>query len=81
MSDAASNLAVSADQAATAKAHEEGGEASHPLVESDGAETAMTYGPNANVPIVVIAVWICAMLGLGAYAVLYYVPDLSKWWR
>lgn len=52
-----------------------------PQVEStcDSAETLMTYDPNAHVPIVVIAVWAFAMLGLGAYALIYFVPDLKQW--
>lgn len=56
-------------------------EGAAPLVESssDSAETLMTYDPNAHVPIVVIAVWACAMLGLGAYALVYFVPDLKQW--
>ena len=39
----------------------------------------MAYDPNAHVPFVVIGVWVCALIGLGAYFVTYYVADLSKW--
>lgn len=51
------------------------------LVESasDSDETVMEYDPNAHVPIVVIAVWVCAMIGLAIYSIFYYLPDLQKW--
>jgi hypothetical protein len=80
MSGAASKLApvIATAEPGDAIAPIEGGA---PLVESasDSAETLMTYDPNAHVPIVVIAVWACAMLALGAYAFVYFVPDLKQW--
>lgn len=65
------------------KAAEPGADEPEPLVESasDAHETVMTYDPNAHVPVVVIAVWAAALLGLGAYMAVNGIPDLLSWLR
>jgi hypothetical protein len=56
-------------------------EAPGPQVESqhDRFETVLEYEPNAKMPVPVVLVWACAMIGLGTYAVSFYVPELSLW--
>ncbi len=51
------------------------------LVESDDRETMMPYGePDSRAPKVVVAlVWTGFIIGMLAYLVLYYFPDLAEW--
>lgn len=52
-----------------------------PMVESDTDrhETLLTYDPSSRLPVPVVLVWICAFLGLGAYMITLYLPDLALW--
>jgi len=52
-----------------------------PLVESQGDrfETLMEYDLKAKLPLPVALVWVCAIIGLGAYAVTLYFPELARW--
>jgi hypothetical protein len=52
-----------------------------PQVESqeDRFETVLEYEPDAKLPAAVVLVWACALIGLGAYAMTFYFPDLSLW--
>jgi hypothetical protein len=52
-----------------------------PQVESDGDrfETLIEYEPSAKVPKTVMLVWLCAVVGLGAYLVNLYLPELALW--
>jgi hypothetical protein len=58
-------------------------EAPGPQVESqhDRFETLIQYEPNAKLPAAVVLVWACALIGLGAYAVTLYFPELSLWYH
>jgi hypothetical protein len=51
-----------------------------PLVEGDH-ETRMAYQEGTRMPLYVMAVWACAMIGLGIYFFLHYLGDLQKWGR
>lgn len=53
--------------------------ASEELVESETQETRMTYHPGSVVPFYVVGVWACALIGLGAYFLIYYITDLQIW--
>jgi hypothetical protein len=57
------------------------GEAPGPQVESrqDRFETVLEYEPSTKLPVPVVLVWACALIGLGTYAVAFYFPDLSLW--
>jgi hypothetical protein len=46
---------------------------------SDLYETRMEYDPSAKVPIIVILIWICAIIGFVAYMAVYLFPDLALW--
>ena len=50
-------------------------------VESQGDrfETLMEYDPTGRLPLPVVLVWICALIGLGTYAVTLYFPELARW--
>ncbi len=52
-----------------------------PQVESDQDrfETILQYEPSAKVPVPVMLVWMCALVGLGTYLVTLYLPDLALW--
>ena len=50
-----------------------------PMTESDHFETQLEYEPGAKLPILVVLVWVCALVGLGAYSMTYFVPDLALW--
>jgi hypothetical protein len=56
-------------------------EAPGPQVESqeDRFETVLEYEPDAKLPAAVVLVWACALIGLGAYAMTLYFPDLALW--
>jgi hypothetical protein len=49
------------------------------MVESDAHETILPYDPTGKLPIPVVLVWLCALVGLGVYAVTLYLPDLALW--
>ncbi len=54
----------------------------HPTMtesESDRHETQLEYDPSSKVPLAVVLVWICALVGLGTYLVTLYLPDLAAW--
>ncbi len=54
----------------------------HPtMVESDTDrhETHLVYDPSSRIPLPVILVWVCAVIGLGTYLVTLYLPDLALW--
>jgi hypothetical protein len=57
------------------------GEAPGAQVESqqDRFETVLEYEPSAKMPVPVVLVWACALIGLGTYAVSFYFPELSLW--
>ena len=67
---------AAAEAKAAAPAEEPG-----PQVESqaDRFETVLEYEPSAKLPAAVVVVWCCALIGLGAYAVNFYFPDLALW--
>ncbi len=46
---------------------------------SDRYETLMEYDPSAKVPIIIVLVWICAIIGFAAYLGTYLFPDLALW--
>jgi hypothetical protein len=52
-----------------------------PMVESetDRHETILVYDPSAKMPLAVILVWVCALIGLGTYTVTLLFPDLALW--
>lgn len=52
-----------------------------PMVESDTDrhETLLVYDPSGRLPIPVMLVWICAFIGLGAYMITLYLPELALW--
>lgn len=54
-----------------------------PMIESDDDrfETQLEYGKDAKLPIPVVLVWLCAVIGLGAYMVNLYVPELALWMK
>jgi hypothetical protein len=54
-----------------------------PMVESetDEHETLIEYNPTSKMPLAVILVWICALVGLGTYMVTLYLPDLALWYK
>jgi hypothetical protein len=56
-------------------------EAPGPQIESqqDRFETVLEYEPSAKMPVPVVLVWACALIGLGTYAVTFYFPDLTLW--
>lgn len=56
-------------------------EAPGPQIESqrDRFETVLEYEPDTKLPVPVVLVWICALIGLGAYCVTLYFPDLALW--
>ena len=90
MSDAASEAEPKAKKAkpvavvaaAAAKAEQKSEEQlpgpgeEHP---SDLYETRIEYAPTAKVPIVIVLVWICAIIGFAAYLGTYLFPDLALW--
>jgi len=47
--------------------------------QQDRFETLLEYTPNAKLPAAVVLVWVCALVGLGAYTVTWYFPDLALW--
>ena len=47
--------------------------------QADRFETLIEYDPTSRVPIVVVVVWVCALIGLGTYAVTLLLPDLALW--
>ena len=59
------------------------GEAPGPQIESqeDRVETVLEYEPHVKVPLAVALVWVCALIGLGAYTVVHLFPDLALWGR
>jgi hypothetical protein len=57
----------------------ERGEDLESMMESDTHETRLEYDPTGKLPMPVVLVWICALVGLGAYAVVLYLPDLALW--
>jgi hypothetical protein len=67
--------------AAASDAKAEAGGLGAPELESqtDRAETRLEYDPTSKVPIPVVMVWICALVGLGAYTVTWLLPDLQTW--
>ena len=79
MSSAASEVIKVAPPAAEAAAPEL--QDLVPMVESttDRHETLLVYDPSSKVPIPVVLVWICALIGLGTYMVTLYLPDLALW--
>jgi hypothetical protein len=52
-----------------------------PMVEhpSDLYETALEYDHTSKMPVLVLVVWVCAILGFLAYMAVYFVPDLALW--
>jgi len=54
-----------------------------PMVESetDEHETLIEYNPTSKMPIPVVLVWVCALIGLGVYGVTLYLPDLTLWYK
>ena len=50
------------------------------LVETEVSETKMTYG-EGKLPWLVVAVWVCALSGLGVYLASYLIPELALWGR
>ena len=46
---------------------------------SDASDAA--NDPNANVPAVVIGLWVAAAIGFGAYCAAVYAPHLLAWLR
>lgn len=77
MSGSASESAESAAERAATSG--EGGGAT--FVESDAAETLMTYNERSKVPVVVMCIWAVAMISFVAYMVVYALPDLRLWLR
>jgi hypothetical protein len=61
--------------------HTEAREQPGPQVESqeDRFETVLAYEPDAKLPTPVVLIWACAAIGLGAYALTFYFPDLALW--
>ncbi len=57
------------------------GEAAEIESQTDRHETRLEYDPTSRVPIPVVIVWICALIGLGAYTVIWLLPELSLWGR
>jgi hypothetical protein len=49
------------------------------MEESDTHETRLEYDPTGRLPIPVVLVWVCALVGLAVYAVALYLPDLALW--
>ena len=47
--------------------------------EQDRFETLIEYEPSSKLPAPVVLVWLCALIGLGAYLVSFYLPDLALW--
>jgi hypothetical protein len=45
----------------------------------DRSESLIEYDPTSKVPIVVALVWVCAVVGLGAYAIMWLFPELALW--
>ena len=48
------------------------------LVESEHAETNMTYG-EGRFPWLIALVWVCALAGLATYCASFLFPDLATW--
>lgn len=48
------------------------------FLEAEKDETWMEYD-HGKLPWYVAAVWLCALIGFGAYMVTYAVPDLGAW--
>ncbi|MFO0763013.1 MAG: hypothetical protein U0359_41640 [Byssovorax sp.] len=46
---------------------------------SDRYETPMEYDPTAKVPVVIVLVWSCAIIGFISYMAVYLFPDLALW--
>jgi hypothetical protein len=44
---------------------------------SDRKESIIAYDPTSRVPIVVVLVWVCALVGLGAYTITWLLPELA----
>jgi hypothetical protein len=49
--------------------------------EADPHVDASSDDPNANVPTVVIGLWVAAAIGFGAYCAAVYAPHLLAWLR
>ena len=79
MSDVASKVAQKGKAAAPAAAVADG--PPDAIVEhgSDLYETVMEYDPSSRVPIIVILIWVCAIVGFVAYMATYLFPDLALW--
>lgn len=56
------------------------GEGSSNLGEAE-ARDDLASDPNANVPTVVIGLWVAAAIGFGAYCAAVYAPHLLAWMR
>ncbi len=52
-----------------------------PEIESqdDSHESRIEYDPTSKVPLPVALVWICALVGLGAYTIVWLLPELQLW--
>jgi hypothetical protein len=72
MSAVASKATVAAPAAAPAEV---------PEIEDAGdrKESLIQYDPTSKVPIVVVLVWVCALVGLGAYTITWLLPELALW--
>jgi hypothetical protein len=77
MSGAVNEAKGEAAAAAAPEAEEQPGA----QIESQGDrfETQLEYDPKGRLPLPVALVWVCAIVGLGAYAVTLYFPDLALW--
>jgi hypothetical protein len=53
-------------------------EAGDPFVESEAAETRMTYD-RGGLPWYLVALWIGVLAGVGIYAAGLLAPDLGSW--
>jgi hypothetical protein len=67
--------------AAESETNDDGGAGTVPQVESqtDRHETLIEYDHTAKVPLPVALVWICALIGLGAYTIVWLLPELALW--
>ncbi len=46
---------------------------------TDEHETKMAYQPGTHLPLYVVGIWACALVGLGIYFFMHYLGDLQKW--
>lgn len=80
-------MSGAASEAAAAAATESAGEASgetpaiKPFIESDHAETALTYNTTSRVPVIVMVIWAVLLISYVAYTVTFLLPDLMLWLR